>query len=149
MNITADKDRELTVTPDTLSDAIFATMNSLDGFAPLRRSFESRDYDLREFVASVTRNVLTQINCRYAVSHHGTSGRWHAAHKYFATLSEAMEECRRIKADGYGARVVDELKNVVVCNAEWQDDVIQCDPQPIREYASNSRAELCGWRYPN
>lgn len=148
MNITADNDRELTVTPDTLSDAIFATMNSLDGFAPLRRSFESRDYDLRDFVASVTRNVLTQLRVRYRVDHHGSSGTWRES-AHHETLSAAMDEARRIKADGYGARVVDELKSVVVCNAEWQDDVIQCDPQPIREYASNSRAELCGWRYPN
>lgn len=140
MDITSDN-RELTVTPDTLSDAIFATMNSLDGFAPLRASFYSDSYDLREFVASVTRNVLTQLRLRYRVDHHGSSGTWRES-TYCETLVDAMDEARRIKGDGYGARVVDELKNVVVCNAEWQSEVIECLPQQVTTHASGSRALL-------
>lgn len=56
----------------------------------------------------------------YRVEHHGSSGRWYPSASGVKTLPDALTIARKIKSDGYGARIVRESDNSVVVDAPWQ-----------------------------
>lgn len=57
----------------------------------------------------------------FDVFHHGSSGRWYRS-RSVATLLEAIELCKKIKADGYGVRV--SLFGTDVIWGDWQASIV-------------------------